>query len=217
MTFGQKLRLYLAAAKTAATPGTWNGDAWVKAVDVFYAGQVKERKKAAVAEGAEEIYALYPKHVGKEDALKAITAALKNHPAGYLLDKTGQFAAAVGAWPSSYRYFQDGGDRCPHPATWFNSGRYADDPREWRRAGSRSAGPVSKSSSPAQDPKDVAKAAQDDAEALTRILASPEPQKGTLAHSLWLEAHNNAVVESVVEAVTAPVKVVENERRLRNA
>lgn len=217
MTFGEKLRNYLAAAKSAAAAGTWNGDAWVKAVDTFYAGQVKERKRAAVAEGAEEIYALYPKKVAKDDALKAITTALKKHPKEYLLGKTNQFREAVEGWPSSYRYFQDGGDRCPHPTTWFNQGRFQDDAKEWRRAGSRSAGPGPKTAPVAQTPEDLAKASHDDAEALKRILASPEPEKGTLAHSLWLEARKTAVVESVTEGFTGTVKSVEHERRLRNA
>lgn len=109
-----------------------------------HAKATKERKKAAVVPDAEQVYALYPKKVGKEDALRAISAALKKHDLPYLLDKTNQFRECVESWPSSYRYFQDGGDRCPHPASWFNAGRYADDPREWKRHGARSAGPAPK-------------------------------------------------------------------------
>ena len=99
------------------------------------------RKKAPVSSEAEQIYDLYPKKVGREDALRAITTALKKHTVEYLLDKTNQFRECVESWPSAYRYFQDGGDRCPHPASWYNAGRYADDPREWKRHGARHAPP----------------------------------------------------------------------------
>ncbi len=102
----------------------------------------KERKRAGILPDAEQVYALYPKKVGKEDALRAISLALKKHDLPYLLDKTNQFRECVESWPSAYRYFQDGGDRCPHPATWFNAGRYADDPREWKRHGARNAAPA---------------------------------------------------------------------------
>lgn len=99
------------------------------------------RKKAPVSSEAEQVYELYPKKVGREDALRAITKALKKNTVEYLMDKTNQFKECVASWPSSYRYFQDGGDRCPHPASWYNAGRYADDPREWKRHGARTAAP----------------------------------------------------------------------------
>lgn len=98
---------------------------------------MKQRRKAEAVPEAEQVYALYPKKVGRDEALRAITKQLKSHPLAYLLDKTNQFAEAVNSWPVSYRYFQDGGDRCPHPASWFNQGRFADDPKEWRRSGAR--------------------------------------------------------------------------------
>lgn len=101
----------------------------------------KERKRAGLSPDAEEIYALYPRKVGKEDALAAITLALKKHEKSYLLDKTNQFRQCVESWPMSYRYFPDGGDRCPNPSTWFRQGRYADDVATWRRHGAKSAGP----------------------------------------------------------------------------
>ncbi len=113
-----------------------------------HAKAIKGRKKAEVLPDAEQVYALYPKKVGKEDALRAISLALKKHDLPYLLDKTNQFRECVESWPSAYRYFQDGGDRCPHPASWFNAGRYADDPREWKRHGARTAGPAPKITPP---------------------------------------------------------------------
>ncbi len=108
---------------------------WKGVARAWWANVTKERKRANVTPDAEQVYALYPKKVGKEDALRAITAALKKHELSYLLGKTNQFKECVESWPTAYRYFQDGGDRCPHPASWFNAGRYADDPREWKRHG----------------------------------------------------------------------------------
>lgn len=108
----------------------------------------KERRKAGIHPDAERVYLLYPLKVGREAALKAITAALQKHPVEYLLDKTNQFARCVADWPMSYRYFQDGADRCPHPSTWFTQGRYADDPASWKRHGARSAAPPPKQDLP---------------------------------------------------------------------
>lgn len=114
-----------------------NRDEWFGVVRGEVAKIKKERKRADALPEAEQVYALFPKKVGRDEALRAITKQLKAHPLSYLLDKTNQFRQAVESWPVSYRYMQDGGDRCPHPATWFNQGRFADDPKEWRRAGAR--------------------------------------------------------------------------------
>ena len=113
----------------------------IAVLDAEYAKASKGRKRAAIASEAEQVYELYPLKVAKEAALIAITKALTKHELPYLLDKTNQFAEAVRSWPTSYRYFQDGGNRCPYPATWFNEGRYADDPTTWRRRGAHSPAP----------------------------------------------------------------------------
>lgn len=81
------------------------------------------------------IYQAYPRHTAKPKALKAIEAAVaKLHKAGHktprrhLLHQTQAYAAAVKplleAEPSLKRWI-------PHPTTWFNQGRYDDDPSEW--------------------------------------------------------------------------------------
>lgn len=75
---------------------------------------------------AEEIYAAYPKHVGRKAALKAILAALRDHGAIELLGRTQDFAAAVASWPAEQQRF------IPHPATWFNRGSFDDDPASWQ-------------------------------------------------------------------------------------
>lgn len=213
MTAAKKL-YDLLVSRAAGLGRRLKEEEWLQITEGFLKTLGKERKAAAVADGAEEVYALYPKKVAKDEALKAISAALKKQPLEYLLDKTNQFALAVNSWPSSYRYASDGLDRCPFPATWFNQGRYQDDPREWRRAGARS-GPDHRPYVPPAPITDEQR--QADAEALKKILTAPEPAEGTLEHAVWLEARRGAVVASVVEASTAVPKAVEHDQRLRNA
>ncbi len=71
---------------------------------------------------AEAIYQAYPKHVGKTAALKAITKVMRKVPHEILLARVRQYAAS--------RQGQDP-QFTPHPATWFNHGRYEDDPQAW--------------------------------------------------------------------------------------
>jgi hypothetical protein len=96
--------------------------------------EYKPEKENTFEREAEEIYSVYPRKVGKTDALKAIrkaiTRELKAHPraAEYLKSRTLQFAKS------------DAGNRgefTPHPATWFNQERYNDDDREWQRSDDR--------------------------------------------------------------------------------
>lgn len=75
----------------------------------------------------DSIYAAYPRKVGKADALKAIAKALKTKPAAELLAAVNAYAVAMADWPEGERQF------IPHPATWFNGGRYDDDPATWVR------------------------------------------------------------------------------------
>lgn len=121
---------------------------YVALADELFREATKERKKSGVHPDAERIYELFPKKVGRDAALQAITKALAKNTTEYLLDKTSQFARAVADWPSSYRYFNDGADRCPHPSTWFNEARYADDPSTWKRHGSRGSPPPIKQDLP---------------------------------------------------------------------
>jgi hypothetical protein len=91
-------------------------------------GNIIKTIPQAVLEG---IYQAYPLHVGKQDALKAISKAiLKNgHDATWMLERVKLYAAA--------RVGEDK-DFTPHPATWFNRGSYDDDESAWRnRNGSR--------------------------------------------------------------------------------
>lgn len=75
----------------------------------------------------EQVYAAYPKKVGRKEALRAIAKALKANTADKLLERTKAYAEAVANWPTDDMRF------VPHPATWFNQGRYDDDPEQWNR------------------------------------------------------------------------------------
>lgn len=87
-----------------------------------------KRKPRVVATGdAEAIYQAYPRKVGRQDALKAINKALTKLNAAALLERVQRYTAIVARWPEKDWPF------CPHPATWFNRGRYDDDPAAWLR------------------------------------------------------------------------------------
>lgn len=104
-----------------------------------------EERTAATAEA---VYEAYPRHVGRKTALAAIKRAAKEDTKGdlntarghgafsfeTLLERTRAYAEAVAKWPERDRQF------IPHPSTWFNQGRYLDDPKEWLR-GSAPAAP----------------------------------------------------------------------------
>jgi hypothetical protein len=90
------------------------------------AEEVKEELKPSVklqTLQAEEIYAAYPRKVGKPVALRAIVKAFEQIEPAKLLEVTKQFATA-----------RNGDvEFCPHPATWFNQERWNDDPATWLR------------------------------------------------------------------------------------
>jgi hypothetical protein len=82
------------------------------------------------------IYDLYPRKVGRRDALAAIGKAIAQLRQGegaqgmsrdeaitFLTQRTETFAKS----PAGQR-----GKFTPHPATWFNQSRYLDDPAEWK-------------------------------------------------------------------------------------
>jgi hypothetical protein len=90
----------------------------------------------------EELYSLYPRKVGKANAIKAIVKAIARlyssekptaerwidfgrcGPVAWLRERIRLFASS----PKG-----QAGDYTPHPATWFNQSRYLDDDREWFR------------------------------------------------------------------------------------
>lgn len=68
----------------------------------------------------DEWYALYPHKVGRGAALKAYRAARKKTGKGELLDAVKRFSAAKARDGTEKRFI-------PHPATWLNGERWADE------------------------------------------------------------------------------------------
>ena len=87
-------------------------------------GTVAPTRRAA-RELAVSIYDLYPRKVGREKAVQAILRAFLKVDPEMLKSKVEEYAAAVTKWPRDRRQF------IPHPTTWFNQGRWDDDPAEW--------------------------------------------------------------------------------------
>lgn len=73
------------------------------------------------------IWDAYPKKVAKEAGLKAMRKVIAEGriTPENLLQKVRAYAEATKLWPDAKRQF------IPHPATWFNDGRYEDDPAAW--------------------------------------------------------------------------------------
>jgi hypothetical protein len=83
---------------------------------------VKESQSLLDAQ-CEQIYAEYPRKVGKPTALRAIRRACARFSFEHLLERTRLYARTVNA-PQEF---------IPHPSTWFNQHRFSDDPSTWRR------------------------------------------------------------------------------------
>ena len=83
----------------------------------------------------EMIYQAYPRHVGKRAALGKIRKALdifrsdagpsftEGNAVSWLYNRVTAFARSPAGQAGHYT---------PYPATWFNQGRYDDDPRTWQ-------------------------------------------------------------------------------------
>jgi hypothetical protein len=85
-----------------------------------------KRNPSVDALEAQQIYSAYPRKVAPSDALKAIAKAIaKGKTPAHLLERTNAYAAATALWAKDELRF------IPHPATWFNGGRYDDDPKTW--------------------------------------------------------------------------------------
>ena len=69
-----------------------------------------------------EIYAAYPRQVARTPALRAIAKAMKKTDPAFLLSKAREYAAAVNGTDPQF---------IPHPATWFNAGRFNEEPEQW--------------------------------------------------------------------------------------
>lgn len=91
---------------------------------LFEPNDPKKEEQITAEITAEMIYACYPRKIARVAALKAINRVLraKSITASDLLAYTKKFANS---------HAGKRGDFTPHPATWFNSGRYLDDQAEW--------------------------------------------------------------------------------------
>jgi hypothetical protein len=81
-------------------------------------------KRLSEHDKCEALYRAYPRRVGKAAALKAISKALARVPFIDLMDAVCEYAASREGKDPNYT---------PHPATWFNEGRWEDERSEWHR------------------------------------------------------------------------------------
>jgi hypothetical protein len=94
----------------------------------------KAPKGACVYPSAfEAFWALYPKRIGKDKALKAWKSAGQRIKAERGLDTLGAIDVLGEAVAEFAKSEMGRGDFCPHPATWLNAGRWNDDRAEWNR------------------------------------------------------------------------------------
>lgn len=77
---------------------------------------------------AEFIYQSYPRKVSKQDALKKIKSAIKEHGFEFIKERALAFAEA---WKDETDLTY-----CPYPATWFNKKRFMEEPSTWRSGAS---------------------------------------------------------------------------------
>jgi hypothetical protein len=85
-----------------------------------------QESKPQIGKLIEEIYAAYPRKVGRPAALVKIRRALSKIDGGKLLELTRAYSDAVKGTDPQF---------VPHPATWFGQERYNDDPKTWKRDG----------------------------------------------------------------------------------
>lgn len=101
----------------------------------FEQPMTKADDKMLGQELANQIYAAYPRKQGRGAAMKAIHKAMKTVTGLELLEATAAYAKAVATWGVDDKAF------VPHPATWFNQERYADDRALWKRVSPGQQGP----------------------------------------------------------------------------
>lgn len=83
-------------------------------------------------DAAEDVYQAYPKHVNRQESLKAITKAIRDVGYDKVLAATRTFAKL---WEGDEEM-----QYCPFPSTWFNRGAYKDPPECFQRPNGKHAG-----------------------------------------------------------------------------
>lgn len=113
-------------------PGPIPPPKWMELVKGWHGLWLAAQRKCGrpvVTSDCHRLYALYPRHIGKESALRAIAKALQKHDVEKLAAAVKRFKFCTDRWKRADRTF------IPHCATWFNEGRFEDDQREWERGG----------------------------------------------------------------------------------
>jgi DNA-binding transcriptional MocR family regulator len=100
------------------------GDAPRRAGDAPQVGREPKDEKPSLESIAAEIYEAYPRKAKKPEAIDSIQKAMKKNQPDFLLERVTAYAKAI-HWQE--RRF------IPHPATWFNSEQFNDDPEEWKQ------------------------------------------------------------------------------------
>ena len=126
--------------------------------------RTKDQSPVSIApKTIEAIYQAYPRKVAKAEALKAIGKAAarvkgrpetQGDPAAWLLGRVVAFAESPAGKAGTFT---------PHPATWFNKGRYDDDQAEWQRTEDNSR------DGPAETPEQKAERAKADARRINQL------------------------------------------------
>lgn len=91
-------------------------------------------EKLSDRDKAIEVYNAYPRHVGREAAIKAIMSAAVRLKASGNHDPWTHLLVAARAFAASPAGRVAKPDYRPHPSTWFNQGRFDDDRKEWEKS-----------------------------------------------------------------------------------
>lgn len=117
------------ALEVRRTNGPLKKSEWLETVQSVFDGWKPKSSHLTVTSDCHRIYALFPRHIGKEAALKAIAKAINKAGVEKLVIAVNRYKFCTDRWKKEDRQY------IPHPATWFNEGRYDDDQAEWDKGG----------------------------------------------------------------------------------
>lgn len=131
---GSFVRLHVAAYRKECGGQAKVSDAMIdeaieRAVAAWNASRKPRKATKEAPTEAAAIYALFPRKIGRQAALRAISKALDKASAGTLEERVRLYASYYRRWPEKEQHYS------PHPATWFNDERWLDDEKEWHRPG----------------------------------------------------------------------------------
>lgn len=159
----------------------------------------------AIEQQAEQVYAAYPRKVGKPKALASIAKQIKKHSFDHVLKLTVQFG---GLWRDEKDLTY-----CPHPTTWFNQERFNDSPSDWNKpkgansyAGQNKAEPLSGSAIDVTPEEESESKKQHDL--LVRLWREAFKNKYGIPYMLDVEGKDYDAVDELLSAGWLPDKVV---------